>query len=413
MRSAQASLQNFDKIGMIKAGVGSSKNKDSYQAGYEACRTAMGKAGTDKPDLVVAFASVSFDQGELLRGIREASGKAPLVGCTDAGEITNDGSATKSVAVMALKTDTIKFTTGLGRDIKAGAREAGQAAAREVKEKAPEPMRAFIMLPDVLTGNGADIVRGVLDVLGPHFPVVGGAPGDDFLFEKTYEYRDDEIASGAVAGIGLSGKFSMGIGVRHGWVPIGVPMKVTKSKGAVVYELDNRPAVSIYEDYFGKKAEELKKEPLARMAITYPLGIKIPELGEYLIRDPITVDENGAITCAAEIPEGSEIRLMIGSKEKAIEAAQDAAQKLMKEFEIDGAKPKFALMFNCIAREKLFGQTATAEIKAIMKIIGEDVPLLGFYTYGEQAPIGGEIRATEKISPRFYNETVVIFAVGE
>ena len=398
---------------MIKAGVGSSKNKDSYQAGYEACRMAMDKAGEDKPDLVVAFASVSFDQSELLRGIREASNKAPLVGCTDAGEITNEGSATKSVGVMVIKADKIKFTTGLGKDVKAGAREAGKAVAKEVKEKTPGPMRAFIMLPDVLTGNGADIVRGVLDILGEHFPVVGGAPGDDFLFEKTYEFRDDEVASGAVAGVGLSGDFSMGIGVRHGWMPIGIPMKVTKSKGAVVYELDNRPAVSIYEDYFGKKAEELKKEPLARMAITYPLGIKIAELDEYLIRDPITVDENGAITCAAEIPEGSEIRLMIGSKEKAIEAAQDAAEKLMKEFEIDKTSPKFVLMFNCIAREKLFGQKATEEIRAVMKIIGEDVPLLGFYTYGEQAPIGGEIRDTEKISPRFYNETIVMFAVGE
>jgi len=253
----------------------------------------------------------------------------------------------------------------------------------------------------------------VLDVLGPHFPVVGGAPGDDFLFVKTYEYRNDEVATGAVAGVGLSGNFSMGIGVRHGWMPIGIPMKVTKSKGAVVYELDNRPAVSIYEDYFGKKAEELKEEPLARMAITYPLGIKVPELDEYLIRDPITVDDNGAITCAAEIPEGSEIRLMIGSKEKAIEAAQDAAQKLMKEFEVDKAKPKFVLMFNCIAREKLFSQRAKEEIDAVMEIIGKNVPLLGFYTYGEQAPINGEIRTKEKCNPRFYNETIVIFAVGE
>ena len=122
---------------MIKAGVGSSKNKDSYQAGYEACRMAMDKAGEDKPDLVVAFASVSFDQSELLRGIREASNKAPLVGCTDAGEITNEGSATKSVGVMVIKADKIKFTTGLGKDVKAGAREAGKAVAKEVEEKTP------------------------------------------------------------------------------------------------------------------------------------------------------------------------------------------------------------------------------------------------------------------------------------
>lgn len=397
----------------IQAGVGLSKNKDSYQAGYEACKIAVGKSGAEKPDFIIAFASVGFDQQELTRGIREVSGKVPIIGCTDAGEITNEGPSQKSVGVMAITSDQIVFTTGLGKDIKAGARMAGQAVAREVKERAPAELRAFIMLPDVLTGNGADVVRGVLDVLGLHFPVVGGAAGDDFLFQKTYQYRDDEVTSGAVAGVGLSGKFSMGIGVRHGWMPIGTPMKVTKSEGAVVHELDNRPAVSIYEDYFGEKAADLKKEPLARMAITYPLGIKVPDLDEYLIRDPITVDDKGAITCAAEIPQGSEIRLMIGSKEKAVEAAEDAARKLMKEFTIDKSEPKFVLMFNCIAREKLFGQKANDEIQAVMKIIGKDVPLLGFYTYGEQAPMGGEIRDTEKINTRFYNETVVMFAVGE
>lgn len=397
----------------IYAGVGSSRNSDSYQAGYEATKLAIQKAGGKDPDFVVAFASVSFDQDKLVGGIHEASGQAAFIGCSSAGEITNEGPTTKSVGVIAVKADNIKFTTGLGKDVKKGAREAGQAVAREVVGRAPEPPTAFLMLPDVLTGNGADIVRGVLDVLGPHFPVVGGAAGDDFLFQKTYQYRDGVAETGAVAGAGLSGKFSMGIGVRHGWIPIGIPMKVTKSEGAVVHELDGRPAVSIYEDYFGQRAEELRKEPLAKMAITYPLGLKVPDIDEYLIRDPITVDEKGSITCAAEIPEGSEIRLMIGSKEKAVEAAQDAAEKLMKEFETDKTKPKFVLMFNCIAREKLFGQKAADEIKAVMKIIGPQVPLLGFYTYGEQAPIGGEIRNKDKCNPRFYNETVVMFAVGE
>ncbi len=398
----------------IQAGVGLSKNSDSYQAGYEAAKTALDRAGVAEPDFMIAFASASFDQPEVVRGIRGAGGKALFVGCTDAGEITNEGPTQKAVAVMAIAAPEVSFYTGLGRGIKNGAREAGAAVAREVKTKADKPLRAFIMFPDVLTGNGADIVRGVLDVLGPHFPVVGGAAGDDFLFEKTYQYRDDEVASGAVAGVGLAGTFTIGIGVRHGWLPIGLPMKVTKAAGAVLHELDGKPAIHIYEDYFGQKADELRKEALARLAITYPLGLKIPEYAEeYLIRDPITVDEKGSITCAAEIPEGSEVRLMIGSKEKAVEAAQDAARHLMKEFEIDHTRPKFALMFNCIAREKLFGQKANDEIQAVMKIIGPDVPLLGFYTYGEQAPLGGETRDIAKCDPRFYNETAVLFAVGE
>ena len=398
----------------IFAGVGLSKNRtDSYQAGFEACKMAIEKMGAGVPDFVITFASVAFDQNELMRGIKEASGGAPGIGCSDAGEITNAGPSEKSVAIMAIKSDQIRFVNGLGLDIKTDARAAGASVAREIKDKSIESLRAFIMLPDVLTGNGADIVRGVLDVLGENFPVVGGAAGDDFLFQKTYEYRDNEAVSGAVAGMGLSGKFSFAMGVRHGWVPIGVPMKVTKSKGAVLYELDHKPAVSIYEDYFGTQADVLRREPLARLAITYPLGIKVPELEEYLIRDAITVDEHGAITCAAEIPEGSEIRLMIGSKEKAIEAAQDAAHHMMKDFELQQQTPKLILMFNCIAREKLFAQKAKDEIDAIMEIVGHNVPLLGFYTYGEQAPMGGETRDPAKIRSRFYNETVVIFGIGE
>lgn len=401
----------------IKAGVGLSKSTNSSQAGYEAAKFALKQCGVEKPDFVIAFASPVFNQIDLVKGITEATGNAPMAGCTSAGEITNEGPSTKSVVVMAIKSDSIKFFTGLGKNVKSGAREAGRSVALEVKEKAEksnELLKSFVMFPDVLTGNGADAVRGVLDVLGEHFPVVGGAPGDDFLFKETFEFRDNEIASGAIAGIGISGNFIMGAGVRHGWIPIGIPMKVTKSEGAVLYELDGKPAISIYEEYFGKKSDELRKETLAKMAITYPLGIKVPNYDdEYLIRDPITADENGAITCAAEIPKGSEVRLMIGSKEKAIEAAEYAAKKLMKYFEDSNTKPKFILMFNCIAREKLFAQKANDEIKAIMEIIGKDVPLAGFYTYGEQAPLGGEISNTSKINSKFYNETVVMFAIGE
>jgi len=398
----------------IHAGVGLSKIENAREAGGEASKEALAAAGIDRADVLIVFSSVALDQEELVRGISEVGGTALLVGCTDAGEITNAGPSQKSVAVMAIQSDTIHFTGGLGKNIKDGAREAGRAVAESVRKSTAEPLRSFIMLPDVLAGNGAETVRGVLDVLGEHFPVVGGAPGDDFLFKKTYQYLNGEVTDGAVAGLGLSGKFSMGIGVRHGWVPIGMPMKVTRAEGAVVYELDGKPAISVYEDYFGERAKELRKEALARMAITYPIGLKIPEYeDEYLIRDPITVDEKGAITCAAEVPEGSEVRLMIGSREKAIEAAEEAARHMMHEFEIDKAQPKFVFMFNCIAREKLYGARAKEEIQAVVDIIGRTTPLLGFYTYGEQAPLGGELRDHQKISTRFYNETMVLFGVGE
>ncbi|MCI0533187.1 FIST C-terminal domain-containing protein [bacterium] len=397
----------------IQAGSGISGHDDHYHAGFEAVKKAMEAGGIVKPDIVFAFASVKFDQAKMLAGMSEAAGGAPIVGCSAAGEITNDGPNDKMVAALAVRSPDTQYALGIGRDVKNGAREAGRMAAEDVKKNAPSPLKAFIMFPDVLTGNGADAVRGALEVLGEHFPLVGGAAGDDFLFKETFQYKGAEAVTGSVVAVGLSGSCAIGIGVGHGWIPIGLPMKVTRSEGSVLYELDGKPAISLYEDYFGNRAEDLRSEPLARMAVTHPIGIKTADIDEFLIRDPITVGDDGSITCAAEVPVGSEVRLMIGTKEKAVSAAEEAARKLMDDFRRSGAAPKFMLIFNCIAREKLFGQEAKDEINAVQNIVGRGLPIAGFYTYGEQAPFGGEIRDTSKIHARFYNETIVLFAVGE
>jgi hypothetical protein len=396
----------------LTAQVGINDGEDSYTVGANAANDAVSKLGGD-PDLVVVFASVQYDQEKMLSGVRSVSKNAILVGSSTAGEITMAGPAKKhSVSVMAIKSPDIKFYAAVGENIAASPRAAGKKVADEVKKLTTEKLGTFIMFPDVLAGNGADTVRGVLDSLGEHFPVVGGASGDDFKFVKTYQYLNDKVYSGAVVGLGLTGIFKMGIGVKHGWIPISAPMKVTKSSGSVLHELDGQPAINIYKNYFGEEeSKQLEEEALAKLAITYPLGMVVAGSEEMLIRDPITVDEHGSITCAAEIPEGSNIQLMIGSREEAIKVAKIAAQNAVAE--LDGANPKAVIIFNCIARNKLFGEHAGDEISAIQEVVGKDTPLIGFYTYGEQAPLGGEVRNIEKCNPAFHNETVVICALGE
>ncbi|OGF84183.1 hypothetical protein A2Z63_02510 [Candidatus Giovannonibacteria bacterium RIFCSPLOWO2_02_44_8] len=102
---------------------------------------------------------------------------------------------------------------------------------------------------------------------------------------------------------------------------------------------------------------------------------------------------------------------MIGSREEAIKVAKSAAENAVAQ--LDGGIPKAVIIFNCIARNKLFGDRSGEEIDAIQEAIGEDVPLIGFYTYGEQAPLGGEVRNIEKCNPAFHNETVVIVVLAE
>jgi hypothetical protein len=393
---------------MIKAGVGRSNNPDAARAGAEACKLALDRAG-GRADLIIVFSTVAYDQERMLWGVRSVSKEVPLVGCSDSGEITGEGPVSKHVAVMALNSDTIDFTIGVGKGTDKDSQKAGREAAREVKRKAKKEISLFMMLLDGLAENGAAAVRGVQEVFGKNFPIMGGSAGDDFLFKKTYEYCNDQVLTNAVVGIGLSGKFSFGVGVRHGWEPIGLPMKVTKAKGAKLIEVNNRPALSIYEDYFGKKAEELIKEPIARMAYTYPLGMSVEGSPELLIRDVVIANEKGEITCAAEIPEGSEIRLMLGDPDKAIQAAKEAAENALSQ--LKGAKPKAIFVFDCMARNKLLGARIGEEILAIQNVLGKEVPLIGFYTYGEQAPLGG-VLGPECFSV-FHNETVALLVLGE
>ena len=379
----------------------------------DACRGALVRLGPQKADLAIVFASAQYDQEKVLSGVHEAAGDVLIVGSSTAGEITTEGPlARHSVAVMLLASDTVRFFAAVDAHVAADARAAGRSVGSQIKAVAGEELKAVLMFPDVLAGNGADIVRGVGDALGPHFPVVGGASGDDFRFEKTFQYLGERAYSGAVVALGLAGRFSMGIGVKHGWVPIGMPLVATRSQGAVLHELDHRPAISIYEDYFGpEETRRLREERLGRLAITYPLGMRVEGSDEMLIRDALSVDEHGSITCAAEIPEGAEIQLMVGSRENAIKVAQEAAEHALAQLE--GRAPKAIIVFNCIARSKLFGERSGEEIAAIQSVLGRAVPLIGFYTYGEQAPLGGEVRNIERCNPAFHNETVVICAFAE
>ncbi|HVM73693.1 MAG TPA: FIST N-terminal domain-containing protein [Candidatus Paceibacterota bacterium] len=398
----------------LHTSVGFSDGEDSYSVGVNAAQDALNKLGANVPDAVMVFASVKYDQEKVLAGIRSVTDGALLVGASTAGEIATIGPLKKhSVVVMLFRSDTVKFYAAVGEGVAANARAAGKVAADNTKSQTSGvELKAFLMFPDVLVGNGAEIVRGVQDSLGEHFPVIGGAAGDDFKFQKTYQYLNDKLYSGTVVGLGMTGDFKIGVGVKHGWIPVGVPQKVTRSAGSVLHELDGKPAISIYEDYFGlEEAKQLRTETLAKLAITYPLGMKVADSDEMLIRDPFSVDEHGSITCAAEIPEGAEIQLMVGSREEAVKVAKAAADNARAQ--LDGSAPKAIIIFNCIARNKLFGERAGEEISTIQESLGADVPLIGFYTYGEQAPLGGEVRNIEKCNPAFHNETVVICVLAE
>ena len=79
--------------------VGQSTDTDSYAAGVEAATLAV--AGRSAA-LLLVFCSDSHDLEQLLAGINETSGNAPLIGCSTAGEIATAGPTDLSVVITAL-----------------------------------------------------------------------------------------------------------------------------------------------------------------------------------------------------------------------------------------------------------------------------------------------------------------------
>ncbi len=63
--------------------------------------------------------------------------------------------------------------------------------------------------------------------------------------------------------------------------------------------------------------------------------------------------------------------------------------------------------------ERLPNRHFSQEITEVTNILGKDVPLVGFYSYGQHAPLYGVVADINTCDPNFYEESIVIFAIGE
>ena len=241
--------------------------------------------------------------------------------------------------------------------------------------------------------------------MGTSYPILGGGAGDNFLFQKTYQYYDDRIFTHSALGL-LIQTSKMGFGMRHGWRPLGRPYKVTRAKKNVVWELDGKSAIEVYRRYFGKQIENLEKKVLVKMVINYPLGMSIPGEKEYLVRNILDIRLDGSLVFSSDIPEGREVRLMMSNKELVIGAARDAAWQAIQE---TSPQASIGIIFNSASRYKLLGENRDREIEEIKKILSE-IPLIGFYGYSQQAPLSGELNLGQSYS---HNQSVVVLVLGE
>jgi hypothetical protein len=185
--------------------------------------------------------------------------------------------------------------------------------------------------------------------------------------------------------------------VRHGWTPVGKTAVVTRAKNETVYEIDGEPVVDFYRHYLGGTSEP---------AMATPLAIFDDETGRYYLRAPLDWDEEeGSATFFGSVPEGSVVQIAMASTDEILQGTEASVADALSGFP-DGRLPEGALISACATRNWLLGSRTSSELEIIKTGLGPDVPIAGFYAFGEIAPLQLET------APKFHNETCVTVLIG-
>lgn len=393
----------------IQIGIGLSTKKEPLRAAQEALEQAKFNLKSEKISLVMVFSDVNFAHPSILQFISKALRESPVIGCSSLAVISSQGIFKQALAIALISLpENVYVNTAYVENINS---KSITSAGKELGEGLLYGFRGIrrilsMVFSDGLIANGSAFLNGLEEELGRSFPLAGGSASDNLTLKKTYQYADKLVLNNGACGVLWGGKLNFGLDTKHGWKPLGKPRVVTNSSSNIVYEIEGVPAVKIYEQYFSADTPKLRQE-LKYISTLYPIGIYLPGEQEYLLRNLLSIKDNGSLAFQGDVPEGSQIRLMIGTKESCLNAARQAAKEVRAS--LLGRNPKFVFVFDSISRYILLGREAKKELEIIKEILGEDTPIIGIYTYGEHAPL----KALNYLGrTHFHNQSITILGIG-
>lgn len=392
---------------MIKSGLGKSTNSDSFKAGAEAIQEAIRELGEKKPDLILLTVSKDYKPQEALKGITSIIFGIPIAGGNPGwGAISHKGIEDRGVVVMALKFEKIKVRVEYAERIIEDPQKAGEILGEKLIKNGTLP-KFLLIFHAMIGGTSIDsFLPSLKKKLRDAVDILGGGTGDEMAMKSSlYQFCNEKVLSGSVVGIGFWGDFSISLKAEHGWEPLSRFMKITKGEGNVISEIDGKPAIEIFEKYF-KKEEIVDPEFFSGRGkgFLYPLGI-ISEKEKITVRQIIGSTKNGELVCANCLPKEAVIRLMQVQNNRILEIAKGIGQDIVSQLE--NKKPQLAFVFDCVTRRALLAPDHQKEIDVFRKTIGKEIPIFGYYSYGELCS-----RKEEK-DWLVHNETFSVAALSE
>jgi hypothetical protein len=335
---------------------------------------------SDDVDLVLAFGDRKIlEYSHHYAQLKHFYPQAQIVMCSTAGEILAEEvfDHCLTVTTITFERSRVQATSVQIDRITGDEFELGAALGHQLEKN---DLQHLMVFSHGLNINGTKLIKGIRNSIDQDIVITGGLSGDGPHFEKTLVGLNAQPTEGMIVGVGFYGEhLKVGYGSVGGWDTFGHERTITRSEGNVLYELDGKPALELYKQYLGEKADELPASGLL-----FPLSIKSDRNEEELVRTILGVNEAAqSLTFAGDVPEGVKARLMKANFERLYDGAAEAAENSIKTLKHTA---DLAILISCVGRKLLLKQRIEDEIESVREIVGPKPYFTGFYSYGEIGP---------------------------
>jgi hypothetical protein len=384
---------------MFKTVVGHSNDPDSLMAITEVVHECTRSLAGVTPQAGILLTAIDFDHALILQQIQIAFPGIHLIGGTTNGEISSVLEFQQdSLTLMLFASDSLEIRAGVGRNVAQDPIRAAQQAIAQAKSNSTAHPKLCLTFPESLTSNGVLILKGLKQSLGEEVPIIGGMTADDYTFDQTYQFFQDQVLSDAVPVLLFSGNLLVSHGVASGWTPISPKSRVTKVQGNIVYEIEGQRALDFYQHYLGGE----------RFAANYAIhALAVFEEPErFYMRAPNSYDpESGSVTFFADIPDQAIVQITDASRDDILAASETSLQEAIAYY--PGTEPTAALLISCAARRRILGTLTPQEYQLVKTHLPQGFPCCGFYAYGEIAPL------KQHSQTKYHNKTFVALLIGD
>jgi hypothetical protein len=390
-----------------RAGSGYSENPNSKEAGVEAARAAMAEAGLDSCDLVITFCTEKHDPVQFRDGVRSVVGPgARLIGGYAMGAITKDqlGYLGFQVGVAVLSSDTMQVDMFIEKGLPDNEYNVGRALGEQIASKEYKGEPNILLFYDsvkhpleegVALNTATPLIQGLSESIRKWPPLAGAGLFGGVSWNRTYQWLDDQMEQGSAMALVLSGGVRMDTIVMHGCKPSGAYHTVTKADDNVVLEIDGRRALDFVSEQLGPNSTVTADDYPFFITLGINDGDKFGEYkeDEYVNRLTMAVDKErgGLVMFEADLQAGSEIQMMRRSVDH--EYVRERSQELLQQ--LGEREPVFAFYIDCGGRASLVSGIEPEEAISVQEVIGNKMPLFGFYSGVEVAKVKNNIRALD------------------